>query len=391
MATDNQSGGSPKDPKKPKKDSNSAVILDSDGYVTEVNDVTGDVTIMAWVPETSGQQIDRATAEVQSRSQEIYDYYASVKQLPAITKYLIAKYPALKNAVVGDQTYRRYFNAAIAEASSYNFQQTHSDPNGQGKTLSLLDYLKKNPTGTGGGSKTSTSVSYTLKEAAWNLYRSSYEQLTGRKANSNLFDEYYDKLHKEEGKFVNTGTRANGNTVSTGGQLDINDFTLRYLINNVELEGNLKGKLGENQIAIQRMIDESGLAGKVSADAQAKYLKQLAKGQMTENDVNNILRQKAASVYSAFADDIEGKPGLTVKDILDPYTQRYSAYLELDAGSVDYAEVAKMATGQDAKKIGLWDFERSLKKDDRYSYTKQAASEAQDLARSFARAFGVNV
>jgi len=385
MANKNNGGG-----KGPKDNGPVNAPILEDGYVTTF-DQNGNPIISAWLPNATGEQITLENAEVNSRVQALYDYYASTKQLPAITKYLSQR-ARLGNSLPGDASYMIAFKQAIIEASAYNFQQTHLDPNGQGKTLSLLDYLKQAPSGSGSsGPKTTTSVNYTLKESAWNLYRSSYEQLTGRKANPKLFEEYYEKLRKEEGKYVSKTTRGEGTYVSTTGQLDVNDFTLRYLINNVKLEGDLKGKLGENQIAIKAMIDESGLTGKIGPAAQAKYLKQLAKGQMTETDINNILRQKAASVYSAFADDIENKPGLTVKDILDPYTQRYAAYLELDQGSIDYAEVAKMATTADSKKIGLWDFERSLKKDQRYRYTKQAASEAQDLATSFARAFGVNV
>lgn len=385
-----------KNPKENGTDTNnsgSGTILQSDGTVTQF-DKNGNPLIIAWLPETSGQEIITGTIrnEFVKRTQEIYDYYVSTKQLPVITKYLAKRYPALQNAMPGDATYWQAFQDVVKEATAYNFQQTHSDPNGQGKTLSLLDYLKKVPSGTEStGPKTTTTVNYTLKRSAWNLYRSSYEQLTGRKANPKLFEEYYDKLHKEESKYVSKSISDDGSYVSTTGQLDVNEFTLRYLINNVKLSGDLQGKLGENQTAIKRMIDESGLTGKVSGDAQAKWLKKLAKGQMTENDINDILRQKAASIYSAFADDIESKDGLTVKDILDPYTQRYAAYLELDEGSIDYAEVAKMATGQDSKKLGLWDFERSLKKDQRYRYTKQAHKEAQDLAVSFARAFGVNI
>lgn len=386
MANKNESGG--KNPKDGNEVLNTPIL--QDGLITFYDDRGNPIT-GAWIPETTGQTIVSDNAEINSRVQQLFDYYASTKQLPVITKYLAQRY-RIGNSLPGDASYMVAFKNAVTEASAYNFQQTHQDPNGQGKTLSLLDYLRKSPASGGtGGPKTTTSVNYTLKESAWNLYRGTYEQLTGRKANPALFEEYYDKLRKEESKYVNKTTTNNGNRVSTGGQLDVNDFTMRYLINNVKLEGDLKGKLGENQVAIKRMIDESGLAGKISADAQAKYLKQLAKGQMTENDLNNIFRQKASSLYSAFADDIESKPGLTVKDILDPYTQRYAAYLELDQGSIDYAEVAKMATGQDSKKMGLWDFERSLKKDQRYSYTKQAHSEAQDLATSFARAFGVNV
>lgn len=385
MAKQKPNGGTDKS-----NDSVGSVPIVEDGQL-KIVDNDGNVNVITWIPQVSGQNVDTTNNEFFSSVQSLYDYYVSVGQLGQVTKYLTARYPALKNSLPGDATYMAAFQKVASEASAYNFQQTHQDPNGQGKTLSILDYLKNAPSGGKGGSGPQTSVSYTLKKSAWDLYRSSYEQLTGRKANPKLFEEFYDRLHKEESKYVSTSNTAGNRNVTTRGTLDVNDFTMRYLINNVNLKGDLKGKLGENQVAIQRAIDESGLAGKVSADAQAKYLKKLANGQMTETDLNDILRQKAAAVYSAFSDDINDKPGLTVKEILDPYTQRYAAYLELDSGSIDYAEVAKMATGQDSKKLGLWDFERSLKKDQRYSYTKQAQNEAQNLARSFARAFGVNV
>ena len=109
----------------------------------------------------------------------------------------------------------------------------------------------------------------------------------------------------------------------------------------------------------------------------------------TIEDYQEVIRKQARNVYSAWAPEMDDNPDMSFAELISPYTKQYQDTLEI-SGPVDIADVAKLAIA-DGKKMSAFDYQKALRNDTRWGYTKQANTEAADLAKSFAKAFGVNV
>lgn len=66
--------------------------------------------------------------------------------------------------------------------------------------------------------------------------------------------------------------------------------------------------------------------------------------------------------------------------------------LEMDPGTINlkdpYIQQALMGDSETGAPMGLWDFQKMLRKDERWQYTKQANAQADGLARSVLEMFG---
>ena len=97
--------------------------------------------------------------------------------------------------------------------------------------------------------------------------------------------------------------------------------------------------------------------------------------------------------YSAFADRIAG--GETVTEIADPYVSRLSELLELNPNDVgldnDLVQRAMKQTSADGKPaaMDLYTFEKEVRKDNRWQYTKNARQEVSNVTADLLRQFGV--
>lgn len=97
--------------------------------------------------------------------------------------------------------------------------------------------------------------------------------------------------------------------------------------------------------------------------------------------------------YKAFADRIAG--GETITEIADPYVSRMSELLELNPNSVgvdnEMIQRALKQQGPDGKaaSMDLWTFEKEVRKDNRWQYTKNARQEVANVTSDLLRNFGV--
>lgn len=97
--------------------------------------------------------------------------------------------------------------------------------------------------------------------------------------------------------------------------------------------------------------------------------------------------------YKAFADRIAA--GETVTEIADPYVSRYAELLEQNPNAVgvdnDLIQRAMKQTGPDGKAaaMDLYTFEKEVRKDNRWQYTKNAKDEVANVTTELLRSFGV--
>ena len=119
----------------------------------------------------------------------------------------------------------------------------------------------------------------------------------------------------------------------------------------------------------------------------------LALGDTAMSDAQSFIREQAATAFPVFADRI--RQGQNMEDIAAAYFEIYADTLELNPSEISlrdpYMREALQgvdpATGE-PRAMGLWDFQKALRKDDRWQYTKQANTMADGLASDILSMFG---
>lgn len=301
-------------------------------------------------------------------------------------------YPSIVGTGYGGTS---YIGALTELVKNYSVANYYAVAGGDGTSgaMTFFDFLNgmQSSGGSGGPSGPSYQVSLTGKNTAWEFYKSTYRNLLGSNPTKAEFDDYYSKLNAEEKKYISSSNTAGSTTTNVSENFDITTFTTRYILKNADLTGDLKGVAGQYQNFISQSAKDYGLDGLMSDKKSSNYLKGLISGKFQEDDLTDMLRRQAALTYGAFADDLEKNPDLSLAEIMDAYTSVYSNVLEIGANEVNLKDVAKYATAMGGGKANMYDFEKSLRQDGRYQYTKGANAEAQNLAVQFARAFGMNI
>jgi hypothetical protein len=125
---------------------------------------------------------------------------------------------------------------------------------------------------------------------------------------------------------------------------------------------------------------------------KSRQLARIMSGDDTMAGVQQRVQEMAMREYKAFADRIAG--GETVTEIADPYVNRMSELLELNPNSVGVDDemiqrALKQVTpeGKPAS-MDLWSFEKEVRKDTRWQYTKNAKQEVANVTGDLLRNFG---
>lgn len=141
------------------------------------------------------------------------------------------------------------------------------------------------------------------------------------------------------------------------------------------------GVFGETAQQLRGLAEKNGIGYDQSwFDAAARSV---AGGLTTQQDWENDIRDKAASLFPVFADKIMA--GMNARELASPWVTRMANVLELDPASIDLNDPAiKNAMGGIDEKgnpvaTGLWDFEKKLMQDKRWQYTKGASDRADGL------------
>jgi hypothetical protein len=142
----------------------------------------------------------------------------------------------------------------------------------------------------------------------------------------------------------------------------------------VAKEGIPEGPVGKNFLDVKNFAARNGIM--LSDQAAGEYATQIVAGKLDQDTVYNTLRDSAASAFPQLADKI--KAGIDVRTLADPYIQSMSNILEVPYTSVDLFDPkvrgALSYTLPDGK-LGtksIYDFEKELRQDPRWQYTKNA-------------------
>ena len=151
-----------------------------------------------------------------------------------------------------------------------------------------------------------------------------------------------------------------------------------------------EGPVGQNFVQFKNFAARNGIM--LSDEAATEYAVKVVAGTLDENTAYNALRESAASAFPQLADKI--KAGIDVKTIADPYIQSMSNILEVPYTSVDLFDPkirgALSYTLPDGK-LGtksIYDFEKELRQDPRWQYTKNAKKTVADSTLRVLQDFG---
>lgn len=156
---------------------------------------------------------------------------------------------------------------------------------------------------------------------------------------------------------------------------------------------------------VSRMVGEAGnLADTLRSSAYANgvsytdnwYLsaaKSVAAGLTSADDWDRDIRENAASLWPVYADKI--RAGVNVYDLASPYINTMASEFEMSPNMVTLNDpyVREALTGIDEQgnptPMGLWDFQKKLRKDPRWMNTSKAQNEVTGVAGRIMQMFGV--
>jgi hypothetical protein len=151
-----------------------------------------------------------------------------------------------------------------------------------------------------------------------------------------------------------------------------------------------EGPSGKFFVQIKNLAFDNGI--KLADDVATSYANNIVAGKLDENTVYNTIRESAASAFPALADKI--KAGIDLKNLASPYIQSMSDILEIPNTAIDLFDPqirSAMAFTLPDGKIGtksIYNFEKELRKDDRWQYTNKAREQAASVATTVLRDFG---
>lgn len=156
---------------------------------------------------------------------------------------------------------------------------------------------------------------------------------------------------------------------------------------NYKRGGIVSGEAGENLAALRKTAAANGLdLDKNFGDSLDGWLQKLAQGESIET-FKQIIR---GSAKIGLPEKVSGllDNGVDLDTIYNPYKRLMASVLEINPESITLDDsVLRSAIGPD-KEMSLYDFQKMLRKDNRWQYTNQAKEEVSNTALKVLRDFG---
>lgn len=158
--------------------------------------------------------------------------------------------------------------------------------------------------------------------------------------------------------------------------------------------GNINFSMGEASKTVDALKQTAAAYGvSYSPDWYTQSAKDILTGKVDNDTLNQQLKELAKSRYPSLAKQIDA--GYTVKQIASPYLQSMATLLEINPNDISLEDpTIKQAftsiddQGQPTTRP-LWQFEKELKQDPRWAYTKNAQQELMGTAYKVLSDFGL--
>lgn len=156
-------------------------------------------------------------------------------------------------------------------------------------------------------------------------------------------------------------------------------------------DGRFSGAAGTKQDQLNQWAIKNSIT--LSQETVQNYVREIAMGNTTEDDVKNDLRRTyMAGAFPAWADRINA--GQDIYDIANPYRSRMAALLELSEEEINFndATLSKglQGVGADGKPgvVPLYEFDKMVRKDPRWDRTENALKTYTDVGTNLLKMFG---
>jgi hypothetical protein len=160
-----------------------------------------------------------------------------------------------------------------------------------------------------------------------------------------------------------------------------------------ELSSLIDGRRGNAATIAKGLRELAGNNGVTLTDQWLQEVTQsLARGESSQIDWENWVREEAAKRYPMFADRIMA--GVSVRSLASPYTSRMADILELSEEAIgldDYyvtKALGSMNEKGEMQSMSLSDFENLLRADPRWEKTKNGKNTLMDMSSSMLRSWG---
>lgn len=159
--------------------------------------------------------------------------------------------------------------------------------------------------------------------------------------------------------------------------------------------GAFTGKLGGTPLGATQSLKEYANAFGMSYQEKDfdSWSRNIFSGTTTVEDLQQKIRQDAASAFPAYADQIN--KGVSVDALASAYKSSMANILEIDPDSIGYNDPtlrrALQTVGTDGKPTTkpLWQFEKELRMDSRWEYTNNARDTIDSLSLKVLRDWGL--
>ena len=271
-----------------------------------------------------------------------------------------------------------------------------------GKEFTVREYLLQEATPATGLTSTQPSVREDI--SIWDPTKTAgvvqdlIVKTLGREATQDEIDYLSNKLtdaQKKSGKQTKYVTKNGKVTATVTGGLDEEQFLLDTIQKDkkfaAELEALKQKKATKEASALETTrqdLMKTALANGVTlnADQLANFEARIKAGEEV-NAIKNTIRETAAL---GMPDQVKklASSGVDLATIYSPYKSILAQTLEINPNSITLDDpTLRMAIGPD-KEMSLYEYQRALRKDNRWQYTDQARSEASDAAKTVLRDFG---
>jgi hypothetical protein len=244
-----------------------------------------------------------------------------------------------------------------------------------------------------GGTKlpipTGTRTVYTPTEAISTINAVS-KSILGREATPEELTKLMASLKKAQSKAITTTkyTMVDGVRVAdTTGNLDEVQFLSDIIKKNPEYDQRKQGLRDVGKADLVKTAVANGLdLDKTFASQLPIWTKRIENGEDPEV-FKQIIRQTAKIGLPDKVSKLLDQ-GLDLDAVYAPYRNTMASLLEVNPDSISLSDPLLRSAIQGDKEMPIYDFQRQIRKDNRWQYTNNARSEASDVARTVLRDFG---
>ena len=120
---------------------------------------------------------------------------------------------------------------------------------------------------------------------------------------------------------------------------------------------------------------------------EQQVLQGIATGRLDANRIEQDARKMAAQGQPQYVRDLLGQ-GYNLDQVYAPYRQTMANILEINPDEIDLNDSTLRSAISDKGDMNIFDFKKTLKKDNRWQYTENAKQEVSDMTLKILRDFG---